>query len=133
MAEAQAGGEVEAGDEVLGLAEMAVLIGVGQDGDAVGPLRPLRRRLRHAVVDGAQVLIDLDRLEAGGSGILQILDDPHAALVVEGHRDRLTDFRLGGDELDLQAVGDLHALDGVLRREALGGKTAGHEKPEGNQ
>ena len=125
VAEAHAGGEVEAADEVLGLAEMAVLVGVGQDGDAVGPFRPLRRRLRHAVVDGAQVLVDLDRLESGGSRILQVLNDPHAARVVEGDRDRLADVRLGGDELDLQVVGDLHALDGLLGREALGGESAG--------
>ena len=83
--------------------------GSEQDGDAVGPLRPLRRRLRDAVVNGAQVLIDLDRLEAGGVGILQVLNDPHPAAVVEGDRHRLADHRLGGDDLDLEAVGDLHA------------------------
>ena len=34
-----------------------------------------------------------------------------------------------GDELDFQAVGDLHALDGVLGGEALGGEPAGDRAP----
>ena len=32
---------------------------------------------------GAQVLVLLDRLEAGGVGVLQVLQDPHPAALVE--------------------------------------------------
>jgi len=35
--------------------------------------------------------------------------------------------------LTSRPVGDLHALNGLFGREALGGKTAGHEKPEGDE
>ena len=63
VAEAQSGREVQAGDEILGLAIAAVFIGVFENRDAIGAVRSLRRRLRHAVVDGAQILIDLDRLQ----------------------------------------------------------------------
>ena len=81
--------------------------------------RPLRRRLRHAVVDGAEILIDLDRLQSGRIGILQILNDPKTAAIVEGHRYRLANRRLAGDELDLETVGDLHAFDRLFGGVAL--------------
>ena len=74
------------------------------------PFGPLRRRLGHAVVDGARVAVDLDPLQAGGVGILQVLDDPEPAAVVELDGDRLADHRLGGDELDREAVGRPHLL-----------------------
>ncbi len=89
------------------------------------PFGPFGGGFRHAVVDGAEVLVDLHRLEAGWRGILQVLNDPHAARVVEGDRDRLTHVRLGSDELDFESVGDFHALEGVVGREALGGEPAG--------
>ena len=37
--------------------------------------------------------------------VLEALDDPDAALLVDGEGDRVDDLRLGGEELDLEAVG----------------------------
>ena len=88
-------------------------VGVGQDGDAVGPFRPARRRLGDAVVLRAQELIDLHRLEPGGVRILQILDDPEPAAVVERHANRLANLRLACYQADLETVGHGHAADGV--------------------
>src|SRR5204862_4442101 len=113
VTETEAAGDVEAADEVLrGLVE-AVAVLVLEDRDLVGALRPLGRWLREAVVDGAQVLVDLGRLEAGGVGVLEILDDPDAPAIVEADREGLADRRFAGDESDLEAVGDGHALYGI--------------------
>jgi hypothetical protein len=120
VAEAHAGREVKPTDKILGLAIAAVFVGVLENGDAVGTLGSVRRRQRHFIVLGAQPLIDEDRFEAGGIGILQILNQPDATAVVERNGDRLADDRLGGDQGDFEAVGDLHALDCLFRGETLG-------------
>ena len=103
---------------------------VGADGDAVGPFGPLRRRLGDAVVDGAQVLILLDRLEARRVGVLQVLHDPHPAALVEGDAHRLADHRLGGDGLDREAGRELHPLEGFVGREALGDEARAGDQRE---
>ena len=120
VAERQPAGQVQPGDEVLGRVGPAVAVGVFEDRDPVGALRPARRRLGDAVVDGPRVAIDLDPLQPGRVGILQVLDDPEPAAVVEFDGDRLADHRLGGDEPDLQAVGDGHPPHRLLGGEPLG-------------
>jgi hypothetical protein len=59
---------------------------------------------------------------------LQVLEDPQAALVVEADGDRLPDVRLARDELNLETLGDLHALDGVFGRKSLAMHGGGGEK-----
>ena len=46
------------------------------------------------------------------------LDHPEAAAGVEAHRDGLRDLRLGRDEIDRESRRQLHAGEGILRREA---------------
>ena len=60
-----------------------------EDGEPVGPFRPVRRRLGDAVVDRARIAIDLDSLQTRRVRVLQILHDPEPAAVVEVDRDRL--------------------------------------------
>ena len=132
VAQAHAGGEIQAGDEILRLAVAAGLVGVVEDGNAIGALRSTRRRQRHLVVLGAQPLIDFHGFEAGRVRVLEVLDDPHAAAVVERDRHGLADHRLGGDQAHLQVVGDLHALDRLFGGEALGGGRGTAEEEDAN-
>jgi hypothetical protein len=53
MAERDAAGEIEVLDEVPGFGRPTRVVETFEDGDAVCPLGPFGRRLRHAVVDGA--------------------------------------------------------------------------------
>ena len=120
VAEGQAAGQVQPGHEVVGSIGPAVAVGVLEDRDPIGALGPARRRLGDAVVGGPRVAIDRDPLQPGGVGILQILDDPEPAPVVELDRHRLADQRLGRDEADFQAVGDGHPPGRLLGGIALG-------------
>ncbi len=79
VAKRQSAGQVQTGDEILRPIRPAVAVGVFQDRDAVGALRPARRRLGHAIVGGARVAIDLRPFQPGRIGILQILNDPQPA------------------------------------------------------
>ena len=116
VAQAHAGRQVQAGDDILRLAKAAIFIGIGEDADTIRAFGAFRRRLGDAVINGAQVLIDLDRLEAGRVRILQILNDPDAAAVVKGHGHRLADRRLRGDQANAKTVGHFHVLRGFFRR-----------------
>ena len=80
------------------------------------PRGPLRGRLGHAVVLGAQIPIDLDRLQPGRGRILQILNDPHPAAIVERHRHRLAHLGLAGEQLDGETLGHLEMALGLERR-----------------
>ena len=77
------------------------------------------RRFGHPVVLGAEVLVDRHRLEPGRIGILQVLDDPEPAALVEAGRHRLPHHRLGREDLDVKPVGTtirLTASSGVNPR-----------------
>ena len=50
------------------------------------------------------------------AGIFEALGDPDPAALVEGHRDRVDDVGLGGDQLDLKAGRDGHRPDRLGRR-----------------
>ena len=78
------------------------------------------RRWRDLVIDVAPVDIAADNLQPGRRGVLQVLHHPHPATLVEGNRERLAYFRFAGAQLDLEAIGHLHALERFLGREALG-------------
>src|SRR5207237_5210368 len=57
--------------------------------------------------------------------VLEALDHPHPAALVDGHGDRVDDHRLGGEQLDLEPVGDLHPADRLGRRQVrLAGRLA---------
>ena len=71
---------------------------------------------------------DLADLKAMGEGfkaagarvvVFDDVHDPDSAAIVKRNRHRLPYHRLGGDDLHLEAVGDLHALDGFLGGERL--------------
>jgi hypothetical protein len=128
VAERETAGEIQAGNEVLGARETAVALLIFEDGELVRALGAVRRRIGDFVVLGAEELIDFDRLQAGGSRVLQVLEYPQAALVVEADGNRLPDVRLAGDELDLESHGHLHALDGVFGRKSLAMHGGGGEK-----
>ena len=119
VAELDAGGEVQAVDEILRRVGAAVAVGVFEDRDAVGAARAARRWFRHAVVFGARPAVDFHALEAGRVRILQVLDRPQPAAVVAFHEDRLPDHRLAGEECCLESLGDGHPLCGFLGRETL--------------
>ena len=125
-----AGSEVQTGDEVLEFVRHTVAIGVFADRDAVLAFGPARRRLRHAVVFRSQILVNADRFQPGGRRILQILNDPHPAALVEADGKRLPDVRLAGDELCLEAIRDFHVLQRFLGRKPSGKR--GTTAPETN-
>src|SRR5262249_29459061 len=92
VADLDAAGQVERQREVLTL---------GEHRDLVVHAVALRR------------FQDLDavawHLALGGAlRVLVALYDPDAALLVERERDRVDNVRLGGGEVNLEAVGDLH-------------------------
>ena len=105
VADRDAGGEVQARDEVLGLVVAAVAVGVFEDGDLVGALRPRGGGSGTRSYFVRRYWSTLTGLEAGGGGVLQVLHHPHPPALVEGDVDRLADHRLGRGQRDLQTVG----------------------------
>ena len=98
----QPGSQVQAVDEDLRLVGPAVAVGIFEDLDPVGASRAARRRVGHPVVLGAKILVDGDRLQPRRIGILQVLDDPEPAALVEAGRKRLPHHRLGREDLDVE-------------------------------
>ena len=107
VAEGQSRGQVQARRQNPCPFRTAVAVGVLENRDPIGAPRPARRRLGHAVVLGPRVAIHLHPLQPGGIRILQILDDPQPARIVELDGHRLPHQRLGGHELDGQPRGTL--------------------------
>ena len=93
VADFDARDEVESVLEDRDLRERTVLLHVLEDEDAIVAL-PVRTLLR----------------------IGHALHDPETAALVEAHRDRLDDLRLGRDERHLEAGGQRHRLHRVGRR-----------------
>ena len=52
-------------------------------------------------------------------GVAAHLGDEDAAVLVEGHRDRIDDLRLAGDEFDAEAFGELEGGSLLLGRQRL--------------
>ena len=63
------------------------------DGDLVLAAKVVGRRWRDLVEDGTEVAIVFDHLQPGGEGVLQILNHPEAAALVEIHVKWLRDVR----------------------------------------
>ena len=133
VSQGHARSEVQAGDEILDRMQAAVAFRIGVDRDPVRAAWSSGRRLGDFVVDSPQVLIDLDRFETRRSWILQVLNHPEAATVVERHGQRLAHLGFAGDELDVKTGRRLHALDGFLGGEALSPKFAIRSKRGCNQ
>ena len=108
------GGEIQPADKILELVEASVAIRVFTNRDSIRPFRSARRRVGDTVVFGAKILIDADRLEPGGRRILEVLDHPHPAALVERDGQRLPNFRFVGDELHFEAVGNFHVVQRLL-------------------
>ena len=64
----------------------------------------------------------------GGVRVLQVLQHPHPAAVVEADAHRLADHRLAGDARRREALGQLHPLDGFLGREPLSRRERARER-----
>ena len=97
-----AGGDVQAGDDVLVRLERSIAVLVLEHRDLVGAPHMIRRRRGHAVVAGAEVLVVRGDGESGGKRILQVLHDPQASAIVEVQIDRLPDHRFRRDQLHRQ-------------------------------
>ena len=119
VAELDAGGQVQAVDEILGAVGAAVAVGVFKDRDPVRAARAARRRLGHAVVDGPRPAIDFHPLEAGRVRVLQVLDRPQPAAVVALHEDRLPDLGSLAKSVTLRPLAVVMCLTASSRRIAL--------------
>ncbi len=103
VSDLDAADEVEPLDEDRRLGIGAVALDVLEDEDAVRAL-PLRTLAR----------------------VASPLRDPETAALVEAHRDRLHDPRLGGEHLGPEAGRQRHRLHGFLRREPVAVLGEGH-------
>ena len=119
VTERQTGAEIQPGHEVLEVIGAAVAVRVLADGDPVVALGPLRRRFGNAGIDGARPAVHLHSLEPGGGRVLQVLDRPEPAPVVELDEDWLSNVRLGRVEVHGQSVGRDHPGRGRFRSKAL--------------
>jgi hypothetical protein len=97
---------VQAGDEIANLCEMPVSIIVLKNSDLVRSRDLMGRwRWREVIIFDAPIFIVPHHLQARGKGILQILNDPHAAAFVESQIHRLGELRLGNRQLHAQPIG----------------------------
>ena len=87
--------------------EDAVAVGVFVNRDLVFAAKVVWRRGRDLVVDGAPDTVVADHLQSGGEGILEVLNDPEPASLVEGDRDGLANDRLGQNQIELEITGNL--------------------------
>src|SRR5262245_10555132 len=92
------------------------------------PLSPDRDFVRLAVA--VRILQNLDPVARPfpwrrAFGILEALDHPEPAALIDGERDRIDDVRLGREHLDFPPRRHLEALDGFFRRQVrLAGRLA---------
>jgi len=119
MSERHARREIQPRHEIFELVGYAITIRVFADGDFVRTFRPARRRLRHAIVFRAEILIHIRRFKPGGIWILEILHDPDASARIETHRDGLTNVRFARDELHFETICHAHLAHGQGGRRNL--------------
>ncbi len=120
--------QIQSTHKILRLVDAAVAVGVFENRDTVGALRPARRRFGNPVVHGSRIPVDLHAFEAGGIGILQILHDPQPSAIVEFDANRLAHLRLGGHQVDRETVGSGHLGGRNLGRITL--RAAGKGAPQ---
>ena len=106
------GGDVQPLDERLVAVENAVAIGVFVNRDLVLAANMMRRWSRNLVIDGAPDAVVAEHLEPGRKRVLQILHDPEPPALVEAQAHRLTDDRLGQDQIDREVVGNMKGRQG---------------------
>src|SRR5439155_20785418 len=107
-------------DKIFRLIGAAIAIRVFKNRDAVGAFGAARWRLGNLVIDGARVAINFDARQAGGVWILEVLNDPKPAAIIEFDRDGLRDHRFAGKKRSLEAVWDGDVRSGFGGRVALG-------------
>ena len=81
-----------------------------------------------AAVDFAVAVRIFEQPDAGARGlarrgivrIVEHLGDVDPAVFVEGHFNGIEHLRLGGEQLDMEVLAEVEALQGVLRRESRG-------------
>src|SRR5262249_23142792 len=98
VANGDAGGDIEAFDDGGYLVKLTVPLGAFENLDAI-----------------------LARL-GSAARIFDRLCDPDAAALVETHRHRIDNVRLGGDQLDAETGRHLHLLERLLGREGRAGR-----------
>ena len=106
-AASQRGDNVQAVEKRLVPVEDAVAVGVFVNRDLVLAAKVVGRRGRNLVVDGAPHTIVADHLQPGRIGILQVLNHPEPAALVERDRDGLPHDRLGQNQINLKIAGNL--------------------------
>ena len=117
-----------------------VAVGVGNEEEVGGRTDPHAAETDREATDEVQALLEhlagIEPMVAVGiledqdpiAGLLRCdalrigigLGDPQSPAVVEAHRDRLADIRLGGEELHRETGGRRHRLGRFLRLEAVG-------------
>ena len=97
-----------------------VAVGVFVDCDLVAALDSVRRRQGNLVVDGSQVLVAADHLQAGRVGVLLVVEHPQSAAFVPVDEQWLADKWFGEDLFEAQVVGNLKAGDRLVRRQRVG-------------
>jgi hypothetical protein len=112
-----AGGHVQSVEERFRRLEFAIAILVFQNRDLVRPAVMARRRRRHSIELGAQVLIVRGHGDAGRKGILEILHDPQAPPLVKFQIDRLPHHRFACHQLHRVTWRWRHAAHALLGRQ----------------
>ena len=119
VTECEAGGKIEAVDEIAPTVHVTVLIRVIEDSDAISTARPMGWWPGYPIVFGAGIAIDADSPESCGVWILQILNYPQPTAIIKLDAYRLADQRFAGDQLHFETFSDCHFCSGLVRQISL--------------
>src|SRR5262249_8097377 len=111
--------EAKAAHEIVGTIDLPVSVDVLQDRDAVGPCRTAWWWFWHSIVGCPRITIDGHPFETRRIGILQVLNHPQSAQIVEFDCHRLADQRLGSNELRVKPWRNPHPPRRVFWRITL--------------
>ena len=101
------GDDVQTIQENLVVVEDAIAVRVFVNRDLVFTAKVVRRRGRNLIVDSAPDSVVTDHFQAGGEGILEVLNHPEPASFIEGDRDGLAHDGLGEDQIELEIAGNV--------------------------
>jgi hypothetical protein len=120
VTERQSAGEIQSIHKIFLALGLTSLTGTAQDGDPIGPFGPARRGFRNFVVCSTGKAVHFHALQAGRVGILQVLNDPEPATVVEFYRYRLGNLWFRRDQPCSKAARQGHVSDRFTRAVPLG-------------